>query len=103
MEIALILGIVLGALKKFERTDLYSSVWLGLFSAAAASLVLAALVQGLGSSLEGRQEEIFEGAVMLLAGLFGYNGNPSLSEVVAYIGFFLAISWGLRWVIIKSV
>ena len=67
LEIALILGIVLGALKKFERTDLYSSVWLGLLSATAASLVLAALIQGLGTSLEGYQEEIFEGVMMLLA------------------------------------
>lgn len=34
---------------------------------------------------------------LLLKALFGYNGNPSLSEVLAYVGYFLAILFGLRW------
>jgi high-affinity iron transporter len=32
----------------------------------------------------------------LLKALFGYNGNPSLSEVLAYAGYFVAITIGLR-------
>jgi high-affinity iron transporter len=32
----------------------------------------------------------------VLTALFGYNGNPSLTEVVAYIGYFVAILAGLR-------
>jgi high-affinity iron transporter len=32
----------------------------------------------------------------LLAALFGYNGNPSLTEALAYLGYFLAIGIGLR-------
>jgi hypothetical protein len=27
--------------------------------------------------------------------LFGYNGNPSLTEVIAYLGYFNLISLGL--------
>jgi high-affinity iron transporter len=34
---------------------------------------------------------------LLLKALFGYNGNPSLSEVLAYFGYFVAILFGLRW------
>ena len=34
---------------------------------------------------------------LLLKALFGYNGNPSLSEVLAYVGYFFAIIFGLRW------
>ena len=32
----------------------------------------------------------------LLKALFGYNGNPSLSEVLAYFVYFVAIWLGLR-------
>jgi high-affinity iron transporter len=31
-----------------------------------------------------------------LKALFGYNGNPSLIEVVSYVGYFLAIYVGTR-------
>lgn len=34
---------------------------------------------------------------LLLKALFGYNGNPSLSEVIAYVLYFVAILLGLRW------
>jgi high-affinity iron transporter len=33
----------------------------------------------------------------LLTALFGYNANPSLSEILAYIGYFVVILSGLRW------
>ena len=32
----------------------------------------------------------------ILKALFGYNGNPSLTEVIAYLGYFGAIFLGLR-------
>lgn len=32
----------------------------------------------------------------MLKALFGYNGNPSLTEVLAYLGYFLVIFYGLR-------
>ena len=28
--------------------------------------------------------------------LFGYNGNPSLTEVVAYVGYFLVLWLGIK-------
>ena len=33
---------------------------------------------------------------VLLGALFGYNGNPSLTEVVAYLAYFVVILIGLR-------
>ena len=41
MEAALIIGIVLGALRKLSRRDLAPAVWRGTISAALASLVAA--------------------------------------------------------------
>ena len=32
----------------------------------------------------------------MLKALFGYNGNPSLTEVLAYFAYFVAIFFGLR-------
>jgi high-affinity Fe2+/Pb2+ permease len=32
----------------------------------------------------------------MLKSLLGYNGNPSLSEVLAYIGYLVAVLLGLR-------
>jgi high-affinity iron transporter len=31
-----------------------------------------------------------------LKALFGYNGNPSLTEILGYIGYYVAIFLGLR-------
>lgn len=67
MEIALIIGIVLGALQKINRKELGGMVWAGASSAALLSLALALLLTGLGASLEGRAEQIFEGVMMLTA------------------------------------
>ncbi|MFN2197928.1 MAG: FTR1 family protein, partial [Anaerolineales bacterium] len=39
---------------------------------------------------------------MILTALFGYNANPSLTEVLAYIGYFVAILTGLRLAKIKA-
>jgi high-affinity iron transporter len=33
----------------------------------------------------------------LLKGLFGYNGNPSLTEILAYIGYLAMVLFGVRW------
>ena len=38
----------------------------------------------------------------LLKSLFGYNGDPSLTEVIAYLGYFIAISIGIRSVTKKT-
>jgi high-affinity iron transporter len=67
LEAALIIGIVLGALKKFNRADLKPIVWLGALSAAGISLLVAVVFQLLDVAFAGAGEAIFEGITMLLA------------------------------------
>ena len=67
LEAALIIGIVLGALRRTGRTDLNRSLWIGVISAVVLSLLTALLLRGIGEELEGRSEQIFEGLTLLLA------------------------------------
>ena len=67
LEAALIVGIVLGYLKKAGHIDRQRSVWWGVVVAVAASLTAALGLQALGARFEGRAEAIFEGVTMLLA------------------------------------
>jgi len=67
IEAALIVGIVLGALRQMRRTDLASTVWLGVVSASILSVLAGVLLTMLGLSFEGPAEQIFEGITMLLA------------------------------------
>jgi high-affinity iron transporter len=67
IEAALIIGIVLGALRKIRRTDLAPALWLGVVAASVLSLLAAFLLTLLGMELEGPAEPVYEGATMLLA------------------------------------
>ncbi|MFQ5942548.1 MAG: iron uptake transporter permease EfeU [Anaerolineales bacterium] len=67
LEAALIVGIVLGYLRKIGYLEGHRSVWVGVFAAVVASLGLAIVIQVVGMELEGRAEQIFEGATMFLA------------------------------------
>lgn len=67
IEAALIIGIVIGALRKIHRTDLAPALWWGVLSAAAVSVLAAVLLTLFGLELEGPAEKIYEGATMLLA------------------------------------
>lgn len=67
IEAALIIGIVIGALRKIRRADLVPALWWGVLSAAAVSALAAVLLTVLGLELEGPAEPIYEGATMLLA------------------------------------
>jgi high-affinity iron transporter len=67
IEAALIIGIVLGALRQMRRTELVPAVWLGTLSAVALSILGGVLLTNLGLSFEGAAEPIFEGVTMLLA------------------------------------
>ncbi|HSF79962.1 MAG TPA: iron uptake transporter permease EfeU [Anaerolineales bacterium] len=67
LEAALIIGIVLGALRKYNRSALSSIVWAGVISATLVSIAVAFVLYRLGASLEGAAEEIFEGITMFLA------------------------------------
>ncbi len=67
LEAALIVGLLLGALKKFNQGGRQSSIWLGTGAAALASVLGGYLLNLLGASFSGRGEQIFEGTTMLLA------------------------------------
>ncbi len=67
LEAALILGIVLGALRQTQRQDLANPVWAGAGSAAVLSLLTAILLTRLGLELKDPVEAIFEAITMLLA------------------------------------
>jgi high-affinity iron transporter len=67
LEAALIIGIVLGALRQMQRRNLASAVWAGTGIAVLLSLLVAILLTRLGLELKDPGEEIFEGLTMLLA------------------------------------
>jgi high-affinity iron transporter len=67
LEIALIVGIVFGAVHKLGRNELARPVWLGLLAATLASLGVALGLQGIGAELEEPYAELFEGAMMVTA------------------------------------
>ncbi|MEJ2759711.1 MAG: FTR1 family protein [Anaerolineales bacterium] len=67
LEAALIIGILLGTLKKIERPEYRINVWAGAGLAVVASVLAAFVLQWVGASFEGRAEEIFEGITMLLS------------------------------------
>jgi high-affinity iron transporter len=67
LEAALIIGIVLGALRKMSRADLAPAVWRGTIAASLVSIIAGIALTALGLSLEGPAEQIFEGVAMLLA------------------------------------
>ncbi len=67
LEAALIVGIVLGALRKTGGERLKPVVWAGTLSAAAISLIGGLVLYRLGAAFEGTAEAVFEGLTMLLA------------------------------------
>jgi high-affinity iron transporter len=67
VEAALVVGILLGALRKLQRPELAGSVWSGVAAAGLASLLAAVGLNLAGASFEGRAEAIFEGVMMLTA------------------------------------
>ncbi len=67
LEAALVIGIVLGALRKIRRTDLAPALWLGTLAAFIVSILTAVLLTAFGLELKDPGEAIFEGFTMLLA------------------------------------
>jgi len=75
LEAALIVGIVLGVLRKLrcpepvegEHTDYSRPVWAGVLAAVVVSIAAGVALNVLGVAFEGRGERIFEGLTMLLA------------------------------------
>jgi high-affinity iron transporter len=67
IEAALIISIVLGMLKKMQRTDRARVVWLGIAGAALISVGVAIVLNVIGAEFEGATEQAFEGFTMLFA------------------------------------
>jgi len=67
LEVALVIGIVLGYLVRSSQTGYRRSVYLGLAAGVGASILGALGFQLLAGGFSGRAEEIFEGTAMLLA------------------------------------
>ena len=67
LEAALIIGIVLGVLRKLGHTDRARPMWAGVLAAVAVSVAAGLALNQLGVAFEGRGEKIFEGVAMLLA------------------------------------
>ncbi len=67
IEAALVIGIVLSALRKIHRTDLTPALWWGTIAAAVISFLAAAVLTLFGLELEGPAEPIYEGLTMLVA------------------------------------
>ena len=65
IEAALIIGVILGLLKKIEKEEMIPAVWAGAGTAAVTSILIGVLLNYLGASFEGAAEEAFEGIVML--------------------------------------
>lgn len=67
IEAALIIGIVLGMLRKMNRMDRAGMVWLGVGVASVLSIGVAIALNVLGAEFEGPAEQAFEGLMMLFA------------------------------------
>ena len=67
LEAALIIGIVIGVLKKTGKQKFYGSVWSGVIGAVLISIAAALLLNLFGAEFEGRGEQLFEGITMFLA------------------------------------
>ena len=67
LEAALIIGILLSAVRQVHQRELASAIWAGAGVAALLSLLAAVLLTRLGFVLKDPAEAIFEGITMLLA------------------------------------
>lgn len=67
LEAALMISILLAALRKIGQNHLNSFIWRGVFAAVCVSLLAGSALVWLGAELEGHAEEIFEGIAMLSA------------------------------------
>jgi len=67
LEATLIVGIVLGAVRKIHKNEAIPVVWAGVWIAALLCLASGLALDWLGASLVGTTEVIFEGTTLLLA------------------------------------
>jgi high-affinity iron transporter len=113
LEAALIIGIVLGALRKLGYAQHGRYVWLGATGAMVVSLAVAVALAAWGAQLEGTAATVFEGVTMLLAALIltwmiawmmvrGRHLQASLEGRVRQT-VATAHQWGLFWLAFVTV
>ncbi|MCJ7677660.1 MAG: FTR1 family protein [Anaerolineales bacterium] len=67
LEAALIVGLLLGALRRTRHPEMQAAAWLGVGLAIALSLLLGVGLVLYGAELEGSAEAVFEGLMLTLA------------------------------------
>ncbi len=67
VEASLIVGILLGFLKKTKQTQYAKYVWAGVVAAVVVSVAVAAAILAVGAELEGPAEPLFEGTMLFIA------------------------------------
>lgn len=105
LEVALILGIVLSALRRAVPNDItpVRVVWLGAGLAALVSLAVGLALHTLGIAFEGAGEAVFEGMAMLLAAgvltwmIFWMARQGRAVQAGLQRGVHLAMADGSRW------
>jgi len=67
VEASLIVGILLGFLKKTGQTQYAKYVWSGVVAAVVVSVAVAVAILAVGAELEGPAEPLFEGTMLFIA------------------------------------
>jgi high-affinity iron transporter len=67
IEAALIIGILLGALRQIRRPEFVPALWFGTISASVLSILAAVLLTSFGLEMKDPGEAIFEGFTMIIA------------------------------------
>ena len=67
VEASLIVGILLGFLKKTNQTRYAKYVWAGVIAAVLVSIAVAVAILAVGAELKGPAEPIFEGTMLFIA------------------------------------
>ncbi|MBA3870850.1 MAG: FTR1 family protein [Anaerolineae bacterium] len=67
VEASLIVGILLGFLKKTGQTQYAKYVWSGVVAAIVVSIAVAVAILAIGAELEGPAEPLFEGTMLFIA------------------------------------
>lgn len=67
VEASLIVGILLGFLKKTGQTRYAKYVWAGVVAAVLVSVMVAVAILAVGAELEGQAEQLFEGTMLFIA------------------------------------
>lgn len=105
LEASLIVGILYTYLNQTNQKNSIATLWQGVIAALVASVIGSFLFQKLAGGFQGQAEKLSDGSYplfhdkghigSLFKGLFGYNGDPSLIELLSW--FITASGLGFMW------